>query len=169
MPIYLLYSWLTSSSQCRYNNPVLSLIAMPTAMPTLMPILFLSVLWALFVLRVCTHVLRRLYNSLVVRALTTDCTLYSLENWIRNKKLDTEWKNYETYYRSARMQVSNKFLNNFVRFKAIWAILNHFEQFWIILNQCEPFWTIVILNLFWPFSTSWYFQNLLWTISSINK
>ena len=57
-------------------------------MSTLRPILFLSVFWVLFVLRVCTHVLRRLYNSLVVRALTTDCTLYSYRN--PATKLDTE-------------------------------------------------------------------------------
>ena len=68
-------------------------------MPTLMPILFLSVLWALFMLRVSTHVLRRLYNSLVVRALTTDCTLYSYRN--PATKLDTEWmkekQNFDLY------------------------------------------------------------------------
>ena len=47
-------------------------------------------------LRVCSHVLRRLYNSLVVRALTTDCTLYSLENWIRNERKTEKQKNRKT-------------------------------------------------------------------------
>merc|ERR1712208_134988 len=59
----------------------------------------LSVLWALFVLRVSTHVLRRLYNSLVVRALTTDCTLYSrpirgLEIGDRQKEPQTDISKY---------------------------------------------------------------------------
>ena len=31
-------------------------------------------------------------------------------------------KNYETYYRSARVQLSNKFLTNLKNFKLIWTI-----------------------------------------------
>ena len=89
---------------------------------------FLSVLWALFVWRVCTHVLRRLYNSLVVRALTTDCTLYSVQS--TNQRPGNWWqtepqnhRHFEILVQGSLRERWTKMLNSY-QVNSIWKVMS---------------------------------------------